>query len=202
MSYILQALKKSEQERELATQETIVLVKQPNIASAQEQQAVGERLEDPSERQGIIMTPWSRYLGVGAFALILLLLFGYLQQPRIQQEIKEAAVVKPVVAKPVVAKPVVAIKETAVVKPAVISPVIPAGQASISTQSLIPNLDISSHIYSSLPNRRSIVINGERLVEADFITPRIRIKEITHHGMVIEVDGSPLLIDRSRGWSR
>lgn len=180
MSYILQALKKSEQERELATQEAIVLVKQPNIASANEQQAVGERLEEPSESQVIIMTPWSRYLGVGAFALILLLFFGYLQQSRIQQEIKEPAVVKP----------------------AVISPVIPAGQASISSQSLIPNLDISSHIYSSLPNRRSIVINGERLVEADFITPRVRIKEITHQGMVIEVDGSPLLIDRSRGWSR
>jgi hypothetical protein len=46
------------------------------------------------------------------------------------------------------------------------------------------------------------VVNGERLVETDFISSRVQVKEITHQGMIINVDGLPLVIDRSRGWSR
>ena len=86
--------------------------------------------------------------------------------------------------------------------PQLITPKIAVELAAKDTQSLIPNIDISSHIYSSLPARRSIVVNGERLAEADFITPNVQVKEITHQGMIIEVDGLSLVIDRSRGWSR
>jgi hypothetical protein len=87
-------------------------------------------------------------------------------------------------------------------QPQVIRPTIAVEQASKSIQSLIPTLGISSHIYSSLVARRSIVVNGERLVEGDFISPQVQVKEITHQGMIIAVNDRSLIVSRSRGWSR
>ena len=75
-------------------------------------------------------------------------------------------------------------------------------QANESLLAQIPNISITSHIYSSQAKRRSIVVNDERLVEGDFIAPKVQVKEITHQGMILEVDGSLLAVSRSRGWNR
>jgi len=83
-----------------------------------------------------------------------------------------------------------------------VRPKLAVERASKNIQSLIPTLEISSHIYSSLAVRRSIVVNGERLVEGDFISPEIQVKEITQQGMIIDVNDWPLVVSRSRGWSR
>lgn len=61
-------------------------------------------------------------------------------------------------------------------------------------------IEISSHIFSSQPTRRSIVANGMRLKEGDFIQPRVQVYEITHQGMIINVKNKLLIVDRSRGW--
>lgn len=66
----------------------------------------------------------------------------------------------------------------------------------------IPSLIITSHIYSSQANRRSIVINNERLVEGDYVANQVQIKEITHQGMILNVDGLLFAVSRSRGWNR
>jgi len=66
----------------------------------------------------------------------------------------------------------------------------------------MPNLEITSHIYSSQATRRSIVVNGERLAEGDFVAGQIQVKEITHQGMVLKVKDSLLAVNRSRGWNR
>lgn len=66
----------------------------------------------------------------------------------------------------------------------------------------IPNISITSHIYSSQANRRSIVVNDERLIEGDFVSPQVQIYEITHQGMILKVNDSLLAVSRSRGWKR
>lgn len=74
-------------------------------------------------------------------------------------------------------------------------------QANESLLAQIPNISITSHIYSSQAKRRSIVVNDERLVEGDFVAAKVQVKEITHQGMILEVNGSLLAVSRSRGWN-
>lgn len=80
--------------------------------------------------------------------------------------------------------------------------VISIEQGSEQALAKIPNISITSHIYSSQANRRSIVVNDERLIEGDFVSPQVQIYEITHQGMILKVNESLLAVNRSRGWKR
>ena len=255
MSYILQALKKSEQERELAAQETLISASSntQNQDNKTDSAAIDIMAFSSDDAKHERMIPLSVYVWLGGFVITLLAISVYVQMQlgsssnseptvinnieaiqavkaaqevklilpvkavqavKIDLPIKEASMkevsIKEALQVPVentpAMSPKILIQEKPVQvlqqKPQVIRPTIPAEQASDKLQSMIPNIEVSSHIYSSLPGRRSIVVNGQRLVEADFITPQVQVKEITHQGMVIDVDGSPLKIDRSRGWSR
>jgi general secretion pathway protein B len=250
MSYILQALKKSEQERELAAQDCDVInessTTSPSFNRQLEGSIAGSSMNSQNEKS--ILEAY----GLGVLCIFILLIVGYLYpkvtspqaEPLIVEQgevsevvapsitveeievnkvnvqeaavqvapVKEAIVQEAIVQEAIVQKTIV---EEAPVQQEIIPKVIVSEQsaqlitpkiavelAAKDTQSRIPNINISSHIYSSLPTRRSIVVNGERLAETDFITPNVQVKEITHQGMIIEVDGLSLVIDRSRGWSR
>lgn len=237
MSYILQALKKSEQERELAAQDSDVInesAANPVAFNRRADASISGALVNSQSEKSI---PVVVYAWLGVLCFLILLIAGYLypkttspqaeplvvEQERISDSVAfEVAVEKIDVKKAAVQKVLVqeTITQEALVEEApvqeeiipkvfisnqslqLITPKIAVELAAKDTQSLIPNINISSHIYSSLPARRSIVVNGERLAEADFITPNVQVKEITHQGMIIEVDGLSLVIDRSRGWSR
>ena len=236
MSYILQALKKSEQERELAAQHVLVsefsnTQNQLNKTGFAAGDALASSSDDPKRER---MIPLSVYVWLGGFVITLLAISGYVQMQlgassnsepaainnvevtqamKADLPIKEALVLKEAPSVSDIRVQEVQVQEMQVQeqepleqeaqqKPQIIRPTISAEQASDKLQSMIPNIEVSSHIYSTLPERRSIVVNGQRLVETDFINPQVQIKEITHQGMVIDVDGSPLKIDRSRGWSR
>lgn len=80
--------------------------------------------------------------------------------------------------------------------------VISIEQANKSLLAQIPNILITSHIYSSQATRRSIVVNDERLAEGDFVAAEVQVQEITHQGMILSVNGSLLAVSRSRGWNR
>lgn len=214
MSYILQALKKSEQERELAAHRAPLLVE--NTAE--------EAGESPTDDHNVSIIPMSIYAWLGALVIILLLITVFVQQQfgiihddssksQKMSVVKEStleSVQPPLVAQEVVVQKVVMHEQVVAVQKAVvqaesakiIAPIMALEQASEEVQSSVPNIDITSHIFSSLPGRRSIVVNGQRLVETDFIAPLVQIKEITHKGMIINVDGLLLAVDRSRGWSR
>jgi general secretion pathway protein B len=215
MSYILQALKKSEQERELAAQESLVIVTKTTSAAVQ----ADELLTDDGGDKKI---PLSTYGWLGAFFMVLLLISGYVQQQAGALQSGKGSMAGEVILEPVLSQPVareivaqeMVVKAVVVAKSVVekvvvqqtpvklVRPQVAVEQATKDVQALIPDINISSHIYSSLATRRSIVVNGERLVEADFITPHVQVKEITHQGMIIDVNGWPLVVDRSRGWSR
>ncbi len=64
----------------------------------------------------------------------------------------------------------------------------------------IPALIINSHIYSGLPSKRSVTINNRSQREGDYLSSDVFIKEITAQGLIIEVDGWPLNISRQQGW--
>jgi hypothetical protein len=267
MSYILQALKKSEQERELAAQDSDAINERSTISASFNRPLEGSIAYSSVNSQSEKSRPVLVYGWLGALCILILLITGYVYPKATPQqaepvvveqgiisesvaseitvekiEVKNATVQKATVQKATVQKATVqkatvqkatvqkatvqkaTLQETITQKvleeeapvpqeiitrvlisepsPQLITAKIAVELAAKETQSLIPNINISSHIYSSLPTRRSIVVNGERLAETDFITPNVQIKEITHKGMIIEVDGLLLVIDRSRGWSR
>ena len=111
-----------------------------------------------------------------------------------RDEVIESAAIKHVVIEPTAVRAAV-IEESTV-------EVIDIEQADQAQLIKIPSLIITSHIYSSQANRRSIVINNERLVEGDYVANQVQIKEITHQGMILNVDGLLFAVSRSRGWNR
>ncbi|WP_320819885.1 general secretion pathway protein GspB [Thalassolituus sp.] len=64
----------------------------------------------------------------------------------------------------------------------------------------LPTLEISGHLFSSIPANRSVSMNGRDWSEGDLIVRGVYIKEITASGLLLDVEGWPLHIGRSRGW--
>ena len=230
MSYILAALKKSEQERE-----------QLEATASTEQAAMTiDSVVDPrsmSTASSVNLTSRSLVISYALAVIVLSSLFAYLLvKPSSQSHDLFVAVEKPVASEleskvqevdemggvaeaditDVKALEINAleVKEVKVTKAEIeMNPkleaeveaeveIIGIEQASDSLLDQMPSLEITSHIYSSQAKRRSIVVNGERLAEGDFVAGQIQVKEITHQGMVLKVKGSLLAVNRSRGWNR
>ena len=119
--------------------------------------------------------------------------------PEAEPEIVEATLVEPKLVKIAVAEKENVVEESVVEEKL---EVLSIEQANESLLNQIPNISITSHIYSSQAKRRSIVVNDERLVEGDFIAPQVQVEEITHQGMILKVNDSLLAVSRSRGWNR
>lgn len=64
----------------------------------------------------------------------------------------------------------------------------------------VPDLIISGHIYSSAAEKRSVTMNGRDWSEGEYISEDIVLAEITPKGIRLEVDGWSLPVKRNRGW--
>ena len=227
MSYILDALKKSEQQRRAAAVSTVLPAHEPD----------GPAPAQPMLRIGVV------------FSLLLtvaLLVFWWLSEqsrtpapvtvdvpiapvPEITRRMMPVAE-ETVVTPPVQTIPLPAveadtptdiemkIEDAATVQPPVVTVV--AAEAPSSTSSdrpagsvtmrrlppleslrRIPALMINSHIYSPLPEKRSVTMNNRVWHEGEQITDGISVQEITPKGVLLNVDGWPLTIDRQQGWT-
>ena len=63
------------------------------------------------------------------------------------------------------------------------------------------SMDVSSHIFSTVPQKRSVVVNDVRYKEGEFINARAEIFEITPTGFVLSIGGKLAIVSRSRGWA-
>jgi hypothetical protein len=52
----------------------------------------------------------------------------------------------------------------------------------------LPPLEFNSHMYSSDPRFRTVIINGKSLREQDYLDPRTRLMKITEAGVVLQFD--------------
>jgi general secretion pathway protein B len=57
-------------------------------------------------------------------------------------------------------------------------------------QAEIPNLNFAGHTYAKNPSQRMIIINGKILREGDMIAPSTYLREITWEGVTIEFNGT------------
>lgn len=64
----------------------------------------------------------------------------------------------------------------------------------------IPTLTITGHTYSSMPDKRSVVMNDRLWREGESIRDGIILKEITRDGITLDVQGWPVVVGRSHGW--
>lgn len=178
MSYILDALKKSQQERQQSSNPTIQSLHQP-IQTA---------------------TP-NRWPVIAALACFFsLLISGFMVYQWMQkapsataQTVSESKNDSPKVEttrspeltasmeKPVTAKPV----KTAQANPVVANTVLELWQLPDPVQAEIPAMTFSFHVYSNKQERRTIIINGRRLKEGGQVEENLQLLEITETGVVL-----------------
>ena len=63
-----------------------------------------------------------------------------------------------------------------------------------------PELDISTHVYSTDPDLRAIVVNGKKVLEGGAIGDSMKLISITEEGMVVEYQGVQVIIPILQEW--
>ncbi|MEH6344456.1 MAG: general secretion pathway protein GspB [Bermanella sp.] len=66
--------------------------------------------------------------------------------------------------------------------------------------SQIPSIALESHIYSSAAQFRSVVINGRTFNEGMMINSSVVLNSITNRGVVLEVAGRKVALDKGITW--
>lgn len=85
--------------------------------------------------------------------------------------------------------------------PVIAAPVETRTLPPLSALRRIPALMINSHIYSPLPDKRSVTINNRPWREGEPLADGIILQEITPQGILLNVDGWTLPVNRQQGWT-
>jgi len=214
MSYILEALKKSEQQRKQGDVPTLQTIHLP-------------RPEQPSTAS------WP-YLVIVLLLVSLAFVLGWLQpwQDRPVAETTPAQaqpMAEPVASAPpaATAPPVTPARPEPVAPPPVVAaaPVVEqqaASQASADSsvrpsleigavpyltdlpelvQQAIPQMNFAGHVYSSNAQQRSVIINGRSMGEGDRVIEGLAVEQITHDGVVFNYRGQLFRMDILQNWS-
>ncbi len=68
-------------------------------------------------------------------------------------------------------------------------------QMPVDFQQLIPELNFSFHVYSDTPENRTIIINDRRLKEGAMVTSKVRLRMITSTGVILYAQGRFFHVD-------
>ena len=172
MSYILDALKKSEQERQQGSGPTLQTVHQPAMTAK------------PS-RSGWMIAILSGLLSLTVLMALFFHLRGDIATP------SEVATATSVQSEPVKIKPAataIATETTAApaIEDAAPLPVVEMWELPEEVQTALPALTFSFHVYSDNPGRRTIIINKRRVKEGSLISDQLKLLEITTDGVIMQ----------------
>lgn len=188
MSYILDALKKSDQERQQNNGPTLQTVQRPQLTASRP--AAG---------------PWPVVALSVVLVLLLVLAGGYYvffvpspvsvasQAPAVINSPAPAIATPAAEAKPVTEPPATAISEAVPPPPAlpVSKPVlVELWQLPDDVQQQLPAMTFSFHVYSDNPQRRTIIINKRRVKQGDTIASGLVLEEITEQGIILDWQSS------------
>ena len=217
MSYILDALKKSDQERQQGTL--------PHLHSAHGPLLQNRDSSSILKQQYI---PWLVFGGVFLLVISLGILFFHYRQVVAERDIITATETTPPSTEPQISQkpdpaqpstriaennasssPQIMIQDQDEVPEVPVSITVeapPEPSTGIDTepqtdlpllkdlpaivQAEIPNLEYAGHTYSQNPSQRMIIINGKILREGNLIAPNIYLREITWEGLIIESNGT------------
>lgn len=71
----------------------------------------------------------------------------------------------------------------------------------VDIQTAIPEIVFSAHVYSSNPQQRSVVINNNFMEEGDALTANLILDEITNNGVIFEYEGTRFYSSVLSNWS-
>lgn len=209
MSYILDALNKSQQQKDQAQAENTPLLLQ--------------QAPPPPTSSG---SKWVWFIGTGLLAACFLFIWLIYQQmtqyensvqrqapsklaapnhtdkPKPVTHTQQPELVKPAKPRPIQhqvsqpPKPPVPKKTLTPKKP----PTATQAKAPLAALKRIPKLEINSHIYSKLVDKRKVNINGRSYLQGEWITDEVQLHEITQHGIRLKLDGWFIDVGRSKGW--
>ncbi len=178
MSYILDALKKSDQERQQNNGPSLQTVQRPHLLNKQGR---------------------SRHLVLLVLLCLMLVAGGWYLK-----DITGLTVPKPL-AQEAVQSPVVA--PVATPKPVIVPPVelnqqlVEFSQLPDPVQQAIPALTFSFHVFSDNPERRTIIINKRRVREGNEVSAGLVLEEITEQGVILQWQGQHrFTIDVVENW--
>lgn len=78
---------------------------------------------------------------------------------------------------------------------------VPLWQASVDAQNAVRSLDFSFHVYADDVSKRTIIINGLRVAENDQISRDLALNEITNSGVILLYQNSSLIeVDILEQW--
>ena len=70
-----------------------------------------------------------------------------------------------------------------------------------SVKQVIPDMRFAGHVYSSNPAQRSVIINGSAMAEGDLIMNGLSIDQITDKGVIFDYQAQRFRIDILQDWS-
>lgn len=167
MSYILDALNKSDRERQRKQSPSL-----QSVHSAFARPAV--------QRHSQILLS----LAV-ALLLALLLSVWWLLGPGLKslQSVDTVAAAQDSVAVDAAADPIAKAKVVLVPTPSTV--VVPFADLPVAVRQQIPALTFSFHVFSAQINRRTIIINGSRYRQGGEVAPGLLLEEITERGVIL-----------------
>jgi general secretion pathway protein B len=66
----------------------------------------------------------------------------------------------------------------------------------------LPEMDFNSHMFSSDPRFRTVMINGKSLRENDLVDTRTRVMKITEVGVILQFDELRFRVAVLDGWGQ
>lgn len=191
MSYILDALKKSDQERQQGNNPTLQTIHKPNFAD-----------DTSSKWRFVALIMAMLVLSLAALAVWYLLASSETARQSVELTSEQALVNRVDQADTSSTPDVVATvpvnhaqklttvedrdEQTRVTEPAVLATVVEFWELPDPIQQQIPSLTFSFHVYSTNAERRTIIINKRRVKEGAVVAEGLTLIEITKDGVVLD----------------
>lgn len=181
MSYILEALKKSDRERQQRAG--------PVLARAAHQKFFASSPRPPRwPLWGLALVAAAALPGTVWLAWhsgLVSIEFSAGRNPAEHPQPLLGAQSTPAGAAPAAALPAVPVRPAGLAGPPPEHAVPELWQLPVAVRAAIPALDFSLHVYSESPEQRSIIINDRMMREGEFVEPDLQLVAITRQGVIM-----------------
>ncbi|WP_041208237.1 GspB family T2SS assembly factor variant ExeB [Aeromonas jandaei] len=162
-------------------------------------------IEEKVEVKEVVTSPFVR---VEPKAMVTRPLPPPLPEPVVQQPKVAATTSNPAASRPTLAEQLMrALNETPLQQESGIVPqsvqpaqLMPLNAAPLSIRQQVPSFSYGSHVFSSNPAKRAVVLNGREYREGSEIAPGVRLATIAQEYMVLDVGGQSVTLKALQDW--
>lgn len=92
-------------------------------------------------------------------------------------------------------------KQTTSVPPAKNPDIVDVADLPSDVRRRLPDISFTGHVYSSVPSRRSVIINGKQMREGEFLNGDLKLERITSKGAVFSMGDIWFRLTAMQDWS-